>query len=201
LQSDLSGASDALDDTTAANMAALKACAMQVLSDNAVDFARIVEELKSPLPDRVSLGYPTQVSPPHANPLSDQTIAQLSGQVSAALASGDWCAQADALRQLGFASDADALGPLCTAQKIAQTPPPTPPPPTAPSVLRGLGIGAALGLFVFGTPLGALFGAIAGFAAGRPNPPAPTPTPKITILPIKPALPPAPPAPAPSPAA
>jgi uncharacterized protein len=186
LQSDLAGASDALDDTTAANMTALKACAMQVLSDNAADVARIVEELKSPLPDRAILGYPTQVSPPTVNPLSDQTITQLTGQVSAALISGDWCAQADALRQLGFASDADALAPLCTAQKLAQAQPPTPPPLTAPSLLRGLGIGAALGLFVFGTPLGALFGAIAGFAAGRPNPPAPTPS--------------APPAPAPAPA-
>jgi hypothetical protein len=59
LQSSLKGANDALDDATPDNMKNLAACATRTLMSRPEDVIALLEELKSPLPNRSMLGYPT----------------------------------------------------------------------------------------------------------------------------------------------
>jgi len=63
LQSSLQGANDVLDDASATNMAALQTCAKRTLTERAKDIEALVAELKTPLPDRVKLGYPKASEP------------------------------------------------------------------------------------------------------------------------------------------
>ncbi len=64
LQSSLQGASDAMDDTSLANMNALAACATRTLTARSTDIGALIAELKMPLADRTKLGYPSASDPP-----------------------------------------------------------------------------------------------------------------------------------------
>jgi uncharacterized protein len=58
LQSSLTGANEALDDASDANMKALAACGARTLAQRKAEIDALVAELKTPLPSRVALGYP-----------------------------------------------------------------------------------------------------------------------------------------------
>ena len=62
-QASLEGASDAMDDASPGNVAALGACAKRLLTTQAADVASVVAELKTPLLDRAVLGYPKETDP------------------------------------------------------------------------------------------------------------------------------------------
>ncbi len=62
-QASLDGASDAMDDATSGNIAALGACATRLLKAQAAQVASVVSELSTPLPDRIGLGYPKTTDP------------------------------------------------------------------------------------------------------------------------------------------
>ena len=184
LQSSLEGASEDLDDASAANMQALKVCAERTLRDRAADVDRVVAELRQPLPDRLLLGYPSAGEPPRPGKLGDLDIQKIAQQAKAALDAGDWCAQMDALQKLGYDTESKSLESLCVAQRLANQGPPVPPPPTGVSVLRGILVTGALGLFLFG-PVGGILGAIMGLSAGRPDL-VPLPIPLPPLLPSTP---------------
>lgn len=168
MQSSLEGANEAMDDASPANLLALRVCADRTLADHADDVTRLLEELASPLPDKIPFGYPSQADAPRPGKLSDLDVQKIAADAKAALGAGDWCAQAQILASLGHTLEAKALAPLCAAQKLAQSSIALPPPPSTSSLLRGIAIGGALGLFVLG-PLGAALGAILGMGTARPD--------------------------------
>lgn len=71
LQTSLVGASDALDDASAANLKNLATCAQKTLTSRAADIDALIAELKRPIDDKVAMGYPKANAP--ARP---STIAQ-----------------------------------------------------------------------------------------------------------------------------
>ncbi len=171
VQSSLAGASEDMDNATPTNLLALRMCADRALADQADDVTRLLTELQSPLPDKLLFGYPSQADPPRPDKISDLDVQKIAQDAKAALGAGDWCAQAAILTSLGHTLEAKALAPLCAAQKLAQgSAPPLPPAPAVTSLLRGVAIGGALGLFALG-PVGAALGAILGMAGARPEAP------------------------------
>ncbi len=63
-QTSLVGASEAMDDATPENLAALQKVAKQTISKNKKDMDALVKRLQEPLTSLTSLGYPKQTDPP-----------------------------------------------------------------------------------------------------------------------------------------
>lgn len=84
LQSSLKGANDALDDASVTNLKNLQACAQRTLSERAADLGPLIEELKTALPDKFALGYPTALGTVRPAKIQDFALPEIKAQAMTA---------------------------------------------------------------------------------------------------------------------
>lgn len=85
LQSSLKGANDALDDASPLNLKNLTACAARTLAERAADLGPLVEELKTPLPNKFALGYPTALGITRPAKIQDFALPTIKAQAMTAV--------------------------------------------------------------------------------------------------------------------